>query len=263
MAGSTFALSAAFTLPLAIAYLVVGARVHRRSRLEQQPALAWFAAFWVGIGAYGFVEAAWMWTHLVGVGSWPFALFVLHVKVVATVVGFGGLVMYMLVVYGAGRKTLALVVAAYAMLLAAAETFYSWRQPVAQEAGQWGMRLLYAQNDTQPYWTALMALMFVPPLVATLAYAALLRTTSDPALRYRIKLVSASLLAFFVPAFLGWRAGGFAWWGGVEKALSALMAVGIVLALWPPPSVRAALDATQEEREGAESALRARARDLI
>lgn len=263
VAVSTLALSAAVTLPLATLYLVVGAKLHQRSRLEGQPALAWFSAFWVGIGAYGFVEAAWMWSHLLGLSPWAFALLVLHVKVVATVAGFGGLVMYVLVIHGVGRRRLALVVAAYAILLALLETFYSWREPFAQEPGNWGMRLLYVRNDTQPYWTILMALMFVPPLIATLAYTNLLRFTRDPALRYRIVLVSASLLAFFLPVFLGWRAGGSPWWGAVEKALSAAMALGIVLALWPPPALHARLHATPEQREVAERALRARARELI
>lgn len=263
MAGPTLLLSAALTLPLAIAYLAVGAKLHQRSRVEGQPAFAWFAAFWVGVGAYGAFEAAWMWSHLLGLASWPFALFVLHMKIVGMVVALGGLVVYLLLIHGIGRRRLALVVASYALLLAAMETFYSWRGPTAQAPGDWGMRLLYLQNDTQPYWTILMALMFVPPLLATLAYARLLRHTSDPVLRYRIRLVSLSLLAFFVPAFIGWRAGGFPWWGGIEKLLSAVMAAGVVLALWPPPRVRARLARSPDARREREHALRERANELI
>ena len=264
MVEPTFLLSAALTLPLGVAYLAVGAKVHRRSRREGQPALAWFAAFWVGIGAYGVVEALWMWAEILGGAPWPLALLVLHVKIVATTVGFAGLVLYVATIRGAGRRALALIVAAYAMLLALVETFYSWRQPYAQEPGRWGMRLLYEVGDVQPWWTILVALLFVPPLVATVAYATLLRHTADPTIRYRITLVSLSLAAFFLPTFLGWRAGGFPWWGGVEKALSALMAAGIVLALWPPASVQARLaQAPAVSPAVREQALRARARELI
>lgn len=266
MAGSTLLLSTAITLPLAFAYLVVGAKIHRRSRIESQPALAWFAAFWIGVGAYGMAEGAWMMAHLAGLSSWPLALFILHAKIVATVAGFGGLVVYLLAIHGVDRRRIALVVAGYAILLAALETFYSWRDPIAQEPGTWGMRLLYANNDTQPYWSVLMALMFVPPTLAALSYAALLRHADDPALRYRISLVSLSLLAFFLPAFAGWRAGGFAWWGAVEKALSATMAVGVLLALWPPRPIRDALSrlpARSVRRAAKERALLARARELL
>jgi hypothetical protein len=78
-------------------------------------------------------------------------------------------------------------------------------------------------------------MLFLPPLIATLAYTRLLAHAHEPATRYRIAMTSTSLALFFIPMFLGWRAGGFPWWGGVERALSIGMIVGISLALWPPP----------------------------
>lgn len=238
MAGAAFVTSAFLQLPLAIALLVVGAKIHQRSRQEERPALAWFSAFWVGIGAYALVEDLWMLSYLAGLDSLVVGHLVLHVKIVASCVGFAGLVAYLMSIHGRDRRLIAVVVGAYVVVAALVETYYSWRQPIAQEPGTWGMRLLYVVNDTQPWWTLIVLLLFLPPFIAAIFYATLVRHAREPALRYRITLTSWSLMLFFAPLILGWRAGGFPWWGGVEKILGVLMTIGIVLSLWPPPTLR-------------------------
>lgn len=264
MPGAMLLASVVVTLPLALAFLVVGARFHRRSREEKQPALLLFAAFWVGVGLYGLAEALWILAWLAGVSSLPVALLVLHLKIVATVGGFAGLVGYLLAIRGVDRRIIGAIFGSYALVLAVVETFYSWRTPVGQEAGSWGMSLVYLENATEPWWSMLLVLLFVPPLLASLSYALLLRTTDDPTVRYRIALTSASLFLFFAPLFLGWRAGGFPWWGGVEKGLSALMALGVILATWPPSRVRKRLAAMPVvERAVRDAALKRRAMELV
>lgn len=264
MVEGSFLASAALGWPLAIAFLVVGTKLHRRGRLERRPALMFFAAFWVGLGAYALAESAWSMLHLAGLSPLPVALLVLHVKLVATVVGFAGLVTYLLSIHEADPRLRGLVLGAYGVLLALTATFYTWRGPIDQAPHTWGMRLVYANNDVEPWWTLLLILLFVPPFVATISYASLLRQARDPELRYRIKLTSASLFLFFAPLLFGWRAGNLPWWGAVEKALAIAMAVGIVLAKWPPPRVRRWL-ARQPmvDFERVESELQRRASDLI
>lgn len=257
----TFIASALLGVPLAISFLVVGAKLHRRSRLEGRATLMFFASFWIGIGAYAFVEAAWSLAFLAGIASMPLALLVLHVKTIGTVVAFAGLVSYILAIRAADARVRGVVVGAYGVVLALTSTFYSWRDPVAQQPHAWGMRLVYANNSVEPWWTLLLFVLFLPPFLATVSYALLLRHTSEPELRYRIALTSASLLAFFAPLFLGWRAGNLPWWGAIEKGLAIVMATGMILALWPTPAIRAWI-----ERDGGahhDDALVRRAHDLI
>jgi hypothetical protein len=260
----TLLMGALATFPLAIAFLVVGGRIHRRSRLEAQPPLAFFAAFWVGVGIYGLAEAVWIAAWFAGFATLPLALFVLHLKIVASVGGFAGLVAYLLTIRGVDRRIVATIFGSYVLVLALVETFYSWRSPIGQEPGAWGMRLVYEQNATQPWWTIVLLVLFVPPLLSAVSYALLLRHVAGPAQRYRIALTSASLLLFFLPVLLSWRAGGFPWWGAVEKLLSALMAMGVVLALWPPERTRRWLATlpTVERRER-DAALVRRATELV
>lgn len=257
----TVLVSSLVELPVAIAFLVVGTKFHRRGRIEGQPTLLFFAAFWVGIGGYALVESAWALSYLAGLHAMPVALFVLHMKIVASVVAFAGLVSFVLSIHGADKRVRGVVVGAYGILLALVETFYSWRDPIGQKASTWGIQLVYANNAVEPWWTLVLVLLFVPPLVAALFYAALLRITREREQRYRIALTSASLLLFFAPLLLGWRAGDWPWWGAVEKALAIAMAAGIVLATWPPAGVRAWL--SEERAVARDLELRQRALELI
>lgn len=263
MVGAEFIANAFLGLPLSIAYLIVGGKLHRRSYVESRPPLAWFAAFWVGIGAYGLAESAWSLAYLARVDALPVGLLVLHVKIVGSVIAFAGLVTYLLTIHAADRRIVSVTVGAYGVILALTETYYSWRAPIAQVPGVWGMRLLYSVNETHPWWTLVLVMLLLPPLLATFAYARLLRHAKEPETRYRIALTSASLALFFLPMFAGWRAGGAPWWGGVERTLSLLMLVGIALATWPPPALvrrwaRRPVDEHQLELE-----LQERARHLV
>lgn len=103
-APATFLASAFLQLPVAVALLIVGAKVHQRSRLLFQPALTAFAAFWVGIGTYGLFD------------------------------------------------------------------------------------------QTQPDWTLVVLLLFLPPFLSAVSYATLLRHARAPMIRYRIRLTSWSLI---------------------------------------------------------------------
>lgn len=261
MVEGTFVVNAFLGMPLAVACLVIGGKVHRRARVEARPALTWFSMFWVGIGAYALVECMWGLAYLAGFDALALGLFVLHVKIIGLVGAFAGLVAYLLIIHGIDRRALGVIMGGYALVLAITETYYSWRAPVAQVPGAWGMRLLYAVNDTQPWWTIVLLLLLLPPFFAAIAYARLMRHAHEPETRYRIALTSASLMLFFLPMFIGWRAGGFPWWGGVERMLSFLMVTGIALALWPPESFRRRFRGdTPTERD---RALRERARLLV
>lgn len=216
------------------AMLVVGAKLHRRSRLASQPALLWFAAFWVGVGTYAIAEAGWVFAWLAGVRALPLGLFVLHLKIASTCAGFAGLVLYVLALRGVGKRASSVAAGGYLVILALVETHYSWREPINVAAGEWGLRLGYARASAEPWWTIMLLLMLAPPILAAASYATLLPHAREPEQRMRILLTSGSLLLFFVPTLLAWKAGGWAWWGLTEKLLGLLMAVGVVLAMWPP-----------------------------
>lgn len=261
MSEATIRAAAVLGAVVATAYLGVGLVLARRAWHARSRSRILFALFWLGVGTYAAVEAAWVAAHLGGIGGLPLALLVLHVKIASLTAGFAGLVAYLLIVY-TGRTWTSLVAGAYyAGLLVALEAFYFWRGPFGVREGIWGMQLVYERGAVEPYWTLVLALLLVPVLAAAVAFATLVRVVEREQ-RMRILLTAASLLVFLAPSLVAWSRGGWYWWGLTEKLLSLAAALGMIGAAWM--GVREdAHRALSLHRARREAQLRARARELI
>lgn len=261
MPAPTLALGALLALPIVAVYACAGVALARRGAREHR---AWwlFAAFWLGVGAYGLAEALWTGAHFAGWDSLALGRAILHVKIFASLGAFGGLVAYLSYVLTGRRAAVAAALAAYALLLFATEAFYAWRDPVATRPGDWGMRLDYARPALEPWWTLLLALLLAPPVLAAGAYAWLTRYAEDATQRRRARFTSFSLLAFFAPTLVAWSLGGAPWWGLAEKSLGLAAAVGLLLAWWPSGPGPLARDAGASPAQR-EAAFDARVRDLV
>ena len=261
--------SAAAGLVIGVGYAAAGGFLLRRAHRSRQLALRLFAAFWLGVGAYAVAESAWAFSYAAGARSLTLALVVLQLKILGVTVGFAGLVAYLAFLYTGGRRAVRIALGYYVMVYAILQAHYAYRQPVGQREAMWGMRLDYANPSAEPAWTLALAMLLVPPIIAAIAYASLLRVAREPALRRRIVLTALSLLLFLTPTLLAWRAGGAWWWGPTEKALGALAAIGMFGAL--RAAYKDGAGATGEglanrmatHRFARDAALRERARDLV
>lgn len=241
---STVLAATLLQVPVVAAYLYVGALLSASARSDARSPVAFFALFWLGVGAYGAAEVVWAATALAGFSGFHFGVVILNVKLVSISVGFFGLVAYLLYIYSGRKWFLWGLAAAYAFLYLVLQHFYTWKGPVGQSVGVWGMRLDYAVQDPGAYWTLVVVLLFVPPMLAAVAYAGLLRVARQPASRYRVVVTSVAFLLFFGVLPLGWLNGDWYWWGLVEKMLGAGTAVAVLAAVAPPAWAR--------ERFGAE-----------
>lgn len=206
-------------------------RTWRRARAPGATRLRSFAIFWLGSGAYVGADSLWSFAWIAGVESLLLGVIVLEMKVAAVCAAFAGLLVYLLSIYRPGPFVPPAVAASYLALFLALGAYYAWRSPVGAHANFASLSLDYARVAPEPVWNALLLLLFVPPIVATLAYASLLRVASHPAQRRRIALTSAALLLFFAPDLLGWIS-HWTWWDLAERAL-ALGAGAMILGATP------------------------------
>ena len=228
----------ALTVPIAVLYLVVGRILWRRG--EGPAAQGWrlFALFWLGMGTWGLADGLWPLLHTVGLAPFPVAVGLLHLKVLASVAAFYGLVAYLASVYTGKPRAARWLLPAYAAIFLATTAFYVWKDPVSQVPGTWGMRLNYAVQDPGMLWWAVVGLLFLPPILASVAYAALYRLAPGPEARFRVALTSASFMGLFGPVFVAWGLGGHYWWPLSEKLLGLAVAGCILVALHPPRALR-------------------------
>lgn len=228
--GSLLAASA-LAIGVAVLYAAVGRRVAGR---EGAPLpLLMFGLFWAGMAAYGFLDAGWAlavaWLG-VPLGA---SLVVLHLKILAAVAAFAGLVAYLLAIYTGRERVTWAVLAAYAGLYALVTYYYVWRDPVGQHVTAWGASLDYARPGGA-FQRAVVLLLFVPPALSAIAYAALLRVVEEPAARRRVAATATSLGVLFAGLTLGWLDGTLPWWGLAEKLLALAAALGVLWSMRAP-----------------------------
>lgn len=228
MVSATLAAGAALTLGAAWLYAVVGLRFARRARDARSTTLGLFALFWWALAFYGVADA--LWSLAVPLFSPPVAvgITILYTKTIVGCAGFLGLVNHLLVLYTGREDLLPRLAALYALIGVLVLYSYAVSDPVGQEAQTWRSGLVYA-NDGGLVGTLSVVALFLPPLLASLAYAALLARVREPELRRRIGTVSAALLAFFGGLLVGWTLAP-AWWPPVEKLLAIGAAVSVLWA---------------------------------
>lgn len=223
----TVYLGSALGLVVAALYGHLGVVHARRARVTGLPAAA-FATFWLCIAGHAALESAYAIAVALGLPSLDVGVTVLVLKIATGVFGIGGLVLYLLLVYGLSRRVVPLLTLAYATIFAVMLYDYLARVPVDQELRTWyaGLRYLHPEGALHQ---AVAVLLFLPPLLATIAYLMLLRVSREAPQRRRILATGSGFIVFFGAFLLGWVHERWFWWGLLER----LLALGSSLAiLW-------------------------------
>lgn len=196
-------LSAAVALVAAAAFVHVGRRiVAREPPAEHRTALHAFAAWWWGNATFallvGFllnVLAAFEWT--------PLRLFVV-VRGVAVVVLLGSycaLTYYLAFVLTGRRAALPSSIALYLGIYAFMLYVFGPLRPVGVDVGPWETTLRYDPPPDPAAFALLLVMFSLPQVLGALAYLSLVRRLHDPSARYRVVMVSAGLMCWFVSLF--------------------------------------------------------------
>lgn len=230
MSDATLLVGSALGLVVAALYAAIGLVQLRRSQRGRRVGLVLFALFWLGFGLHALVESLWALSMLAAPPPLWVGVAVLLVKIASGVVALGSLVGYLLLVYTGRERALVWVGVSYSAILALVTFEYLARVPIAQETRTWHAGLRYVTPEGTLH-LVVVALLFVPPLVASAAYAMLLRLSREPAQRRRILATSVGFAVLFAGFLLGWLNESWYWWGLVERLLPIGASVGILLVL--------------------------------
>lgn len=210
-------MGSALSIAAGLAYWALAAHYARSATAASRPR-ALFALFWCGVGFFGVTDGAW--SIAVAYGPPPLAVGVaiLHLKVIFGVAGFGALVAFVLYLYRGAQAPLVPLALAYIAVYAIVAWSYVAQQPVDQRVETWRAGLVYA-NEGGTLALASLALLFLPPVAAGVAYAALARRAPDATQRRRVQATSLALATFLATVFVAWLVGAALWWPPVEKIL--------------------------------------------
>lgn len=258
-------------LATSTAFLTVGRALGRGDRkgAERGAALA-FRTWWTGIGAALAMEG--LVTLLAAAGTLPVTMLVSvrYAGIVLVGAGFWGLTYYVSYLW-MGRAGLRVPLAVlFGVLALALVLLVATHGPRGVDAREWAVLIAFETPLRTPLYALIVAGFVLPPVVACVGYLSLWTKTSHRAQRYRIALVSLSVILYLVVGLVARLATS----DRLLFANVALGAPGTALAAWlayhPPGAVRAWLEdpaAAQalrvEERKARQEALTARCREML
>jgi hypothetical protein len=237
MAQETLLLDALFQVVTGVVYAYVG-RVTARRRVEGEGKLAadLFALWWYALGAItasGAITRVLAWSGVRDVGI--FAA-VTHVSLLVLCVALWALLYYLVYLFTGNRRWLVPLSAFYVVYYLAMLYYVVLRQPIGVTVTDWAVKLEYANPAPVVSTAVIVLLLIVPPLVGAAGYARLFWRVTEPTQRYRIGMVSFTLLGWFGSA-LGAYGTGIStdpWWQAVSRLIGLAAALLIYAAYRPP-----------------------------
>lgn len=235
----------------AVTYLLV-AIVQGRRRVSSEGRMArnGFVFWWGGLallGIYGVISALFLDPESFTLTGYRVLLYTF---IPIIFIALAGLVYYLLYLYTGKRDLYKVVAIAYALLTVAFVLFVELQDPFVgpdPDTGEIGLQY----EAEAPAWAGLLfsIVLVLPPFASAVAYVALLFQTKDRTVRYRILMVGGGIALWMGFSLLG-SLGRFA--SGVEEQsfisqlvgqlLGLLSAVMVLLAYYPPPALRRALE---------------------
>lgn len=245
MENATLLLDALLLVATGFVYGVVGRVVMRRPlRGDARTASTLFGVWWFALAALQLVYAAMRvlgWAGLTDVAL--FATFV-HLEWLALSIALWGLLYYLLYIFTGRSSLLWPTTAFYLAYYVGVVYLIAVAEPTGVVVGAWTVTLQYANEPTPVAASLVVLLLLVPILGGAIGYARLYFHAEGATQRYRIGLVSVTILVWFGSALVVQLLGnsGDDWWRVVNR-LIGLAAAGLVYAAYRPPAwVRARYD---------------------
>lgn len=238
---STLLVDGALGLVTATAFAFTGRALQRRPvEGDARLAAAAFVAWWYAAAVLTALLAGLR--LLAGAGALTPSLLAtaLYVGILPLCFGLACLVYYLGFAATGWRGLLAPVAVGYAAYYAFLVGYVAWSDPVGYGLAPWSLRIAYATTPGGWPFAVAVTLLFLPPLVALAGYARLYRHARSPTTRYRLALVTASVLVLLASGVVASEVGVPALDGAYPASRAAALAgaLGILLAYAPPAWVR-------------------------
>lgn len=233
------ALSAGLEAVAAGAFLFAGYRTLRRE-VSAPAAFAShaFALWWYCVAAQSLLSATQTTLYLLGVTDLPLHATLRHGKLLVSCVALWGLSYYLLYIFF-GRRNLYIPLAfAYLAAFVITTGLYVNTPPTGLVARAWGVETVPAGGLTGLPYLALLVLFVAPPFLGSIAYLTLFFRVEDPVQRFRILLISLTLLVWISSAALGRLLSDDLLMTVARGFLGTLTATAVVAAYSPPEWVR-------------------------
>ncbi len=244
-----------FSFASAGIYFYVGRTLNRRRVISPDARLAWtlFVVWWYALAGTTFASGVLNLFGALGLTSLPLFMTFTQVSLLAICVALYGLMYYLVYLFTGNNKILSpltIIYMAYYILLM---YYVNLSTPVSVEIGRWSVTLKYQQQPTGPFVIVLLLLLVFPQIVGAVAYFSLYFRVKEVTQKYRVALVSASIVVWFSSSILASLSGltQYDWWQIVSRLIGLGATLTILMAYRPANWIKQRLGVSSIVEESA------------
>jgi hypothetical protein len=251
----TLLFGATLSILSAIIYYYVGRVLSRRRVAAPDARLAWtlFVVWWYALASSTLSGAVISLLGAFNLAGLALVVTFNHVNLLAICVALFGLMYYLLYLFTGSRRLLLPLAIFYLVYYILLIYYIQARVPVGVTVGRWNAGLQFEQQATGPLFLIVLLLLIFPQVIGSLAYFTLYFRVKNITQKYRILLVSWSIIVWFMSAFLASIA-GFGqedWWQVASRLIGLSASLAILLAYDPLPWIRRRLGVSSIAEEPA------------
>jgi hypothetical protein len=238
----TLLVSASLSLLSGCVYLYVAWQLGQRIVASDPARLAWrfFVIWWFCLALTTLSTGGENLLAAFGLVSLPLSITLSYVELLPICLGLLGLLYYLTYLFSGKTRALVPMSILYACFYFLGVYYISASDPIGVVVGRWGTSLAYATRISGPLFVLVLLLLVFPQIIAGLAYFTLYFRVSDPTQRYRILLVSWSIVIWFGSGLAGTLidAGDNDLFQLIRRAIGVVAALAILMAYLPPVWIR-------------------------
>jgi len=245
MIESTLLLGTVFSIASGGVYFYVGRSLSRRHVISSDARRAWalFVVWWYALAGISFIGGILNLLGAIGLTSLPLFLTFTQLNLLVICIALYGLMSYLVYLFTGNHKVLAPLILIYAGYYAFLMYYINLSEPVSVSIGRWSTTLDYQQQPTGPLVTLLLTLIVGPQIIGSLAYFSLYFRVKDTTQKYRIAVVSCSIVIWFLSSLIVSLAGlsQYDWWQVISRLIGLSAALAILMAYQPVGWIRSHL----------------------
>lgn len=184
-------------------YGFTGRMLYRRpvSAEFRWPALA-FSTWWLGLAFTTFLGGVQLLVAYAGYRNLDFYLTLLLVNLLVICVALWGLVYYLIFLFTGKNWHFIPLTVFYVLYFGLLLYWVQWQQPDHVVVDAWAVRMGYQAEDTGSLFSIIVILLVVPQIIGAFAYLSFYPRVKDRSQRYRVLLISLSIIIWFSSALL-------------------------------------------------------------
>lgn len=252
----TLLLSTFFALVAAGIYGYVGWRLSKRVVSSSDARQAWqlFTVWWYGLAATTLIGG--FLTLFGALGLTDLSLFITatYVNLLISCIALWGLLYYLIFLFTGDRRSLVPLTIFYIGYYVSLVYYITASTPSHVNVGRWNATVAYNAPFAGPFFALIVILLLLPQIIGGFAYFTLYFRVRDATQKYRVLLVSWSIIVWFLSPLIA-LAGGLAeqdWWQLVSRFIGLAAALTILIAYLPPRWLRERYDITSLSNQSQE-----------